>query len=94
MAGLLDAAATVGPGGAIRLTLASKRLAEDIRELIAGLGHRVHMESSGPHTLMFTTADDVFRLERKKLAHKESGARSAPGRACAAGSSRSVRKNW
>jgi replicative DNA helicase len=81
LAGLLDAAATIEPGGAIRLTLATRQLAENARELIAGLGHRVRTERCIPHTLTFTTADDVFRLERKRLAHKEAGARSAAGRA-------------
>ena len=65
-------------------------LAEDARELIASLGHRVRMttkrvqgrteESSTCYTLTFSTDDEVFRLERKKLLHKERGARTFTAR--------------
>ena len=62
-------------------------LAEDARELIVSLGYRCSMSrkpvkgrsaaSSTAYTLTFSTTDEVFRLERKRLAHKE---RKGPGR--------------
>ncbi len=56
-----------------------RRLADDVYELVVSLGYRCTMttkavkgrtrESSTAYTLNFTTVDDVFRLERKRLAH-------------------------
>ncbi len=80
LAGLLDSGGTVTTGGAVRYRSISRRLAEDVRELVASLGYRCAM-TTGParrrgsggavvHTLTFTTADDVFRVEGRKLAHK------------------------
>ncbi len=90
LAGLLDTDGTVAPGGVVQLAVTNRRLAEDARELIAGLGHRVRMstkrvrgrseESSTCFTLTFSTDDEVFRLERKKLLHKERGARTFTAR--------------
>jgi replicative DNA helicase len=90
LAGLLDTDGTVAPSGVVQFAVTSRRLAEDARELIAGLGHRVRMstkrvagrteESSTSFTLTFSTDDEVFRLERKKLVHKERGARSFTAR--------------
>ncbi|SEP12048.1 replicative DNA helicase [Trujillonella endophytica] len=90
LAGLLDTDGTVAPSGAVQFAVTSRRLAEDARELIAGLGHRVRMstkrvrgrteESSTCYTLTFSTDDEVFRLERKKLLHKERGARTFTAR--------------
>jgi replicative DNA helicase len=90
LAGLLDTDGTVTPSGAVQFAVTSRRLAEDARELIAGLGHRVRMtrkrvkgrteESSTCYTLTFSTDDEVFRLERKKLLHKERGARTFTAR--------------
>src|SRR3712207_157568 len=45
LAGLLDVASTVGSRGDVRLTVTDGRLAEDARELIASLGHRVRMST-------------------------------------------------
>src|SRR3712207_7214673 len=80
LAGLLDTDGTVTPSGAVQFAVTSLRLAEDARELIAGLGHRVSMtrkrvkgrteESSTCYTLAFSTDEEVFRFERKKLLHK------------------------
>ncbi|HJX42964.1 MAG TPA: replicative DNA helicase [Geodermatophilus sp.] len=90
LAGLLDTDGTVTPSGAVQFAVTSRRLAEDARELIASLGHRVRMStervrgrseaSSTCYTLTFSTDDEVFRLERKKLLHKERGARTSTAR--------------
>jgi replicative DNA helicase len=90
LAGLLDTDGTVTPGGCVQFAVTNRRLAEDVRELIAGLGYRVRMstkrvrgrseESSTCFTLTFTTDDEVFRLERKKLVHKERCARTFTAR--------------
>jgi replicative DNA helicase len=90
LAGLLDTDATVAPNGVVQFAVTNQRLAEDTRELIAGLGHRVRMgrrrvpgrseNSSTCFTLTFSTDDEVFRLERKKLLHKERGARTFTAR--------------
>ncbi|MGY1622452.1 replicative DNA helicase [Geodermatophilus sp. SYSU D00965] len=90
LAGLLDTDGTVARSGAVQFAVTNRRLAEDARELIAGLGHRVRMTrkrvkgrsetSSTCYTLTFSTDDEVFRLERKKLLHKERGARTFTAR--------------
>ncbi len=87
LAGLLDTDGTVTGGGAVQFCVTSRRLAEDARELIVSLGYRCSVSrkpvrgrtaaSSTAYTLTFSTADDVFRLERKRLMHKE---RKGPGR--------------
>jgi replicative DNA helicase len=68
LAGLLDTVGTVGPTGSVRLDVTSPRLAADFQELLLSLGYRCD-SSQGP--VAFTTGDDVFRLERKQLTHKE-----------------------
>ncbi|MGY1672726.1 replicative DNA helicase [Geodermatophilus sp. SYSU D00710] len=90
LAGLLDTDGTVTPSGAVQFAVTDRRLAEDARELIAGLGHRVKLStkrvrgrteaSSTCYTLTFSTDEEVFRLERKKLLHKERGARTYTAR--------------
>ncbi|MGY1690105.1 replicative DNA helicase [Geodermatophilus sp. SYSU D01105] len=90
LAGLLDTDGTVTPSGAVQFAVTNQRLAEGARELIASLGHRVRMTrkrvngrsdaSSTCYTLTFGTDDEVFRLERKKLMHKERGARTFTAR--------------
>jgi replicative DNA helicase len=90
LAGLLDADGTVTPSGVVQFSVTSRRLAEDTAELIASLGHRVRMTtkrvrgrseaSSTAFTLTFSTDDEVFRLERKKVRHKERGARTFTAR--------------
>jgi replicative DNA helicase len=92
LAGLLDAGGTVTRGGRVEFAVPGRRLAEDFRELVNGLGYRCSMRdkragdrskaSPAVHTLTFSTSDEVFVLERKKLAHKESG----PGSPARAGS--------
>jgi replicative DNA helicase len=81
LAGLLDTDGTVTGGGAVQLSLTSRRLAEDTRELIVSLSYRCSIarkrvkgrsEASSPaYTITFATTDEVFRLERKRLVHKE-----------------------
>ncbi|MGW6129057.1 replicative DNA helicase [Cellulomonas sp. NPDC055163] len=88
LAGLLDTDGTVNPTGSPQFTVTSRRLAEDVRELVHSLGYRTgwstrtvrgrSAESSTAFTLTFTTDDDVFALERKRLAHKERRRPSTP----------------
>jgi replicative DNA helicase len=87
LAGLLDSDGTVTGGGAVQFCSTSWQLAGDAHELIVSLGYRCSISrkpvrgrsaaSSTEYTLTFSTTDDVFRLERKRLAHKE---RKGPGR--------------
>jgi replicative DNA helicase len=87
LAGLLDTDGTVAPSGAVQFTVTSRRLVEDTHELIVSLGYRCSLTnkpvkgrtaaSSTAYTLTFSTTDEVFRLERKRLLHKE---RRGPGR--------------
>ena len=81
LAGLLDSDGTVTPTGAVQFSVTSRRLAEDVRELVASLGYRcgwsqkrvrgASAESSVAYTITFTTTDDVFRLERKRVIHRK-----------------------
>ncbi|HEU0131341.1 MAG TPA: replicative DNA helicase [Mycobacteriales bacterium] len=81
LAGLMDTDGTVTPTGQLQFAVVSQRLADDVRELLASLGYRCsvatkpvagrHPETSVCYVLTFTTSDDVFRLERKRLVHKD-----------------------
>ncbi|MGH3344614.1 MAG: replicative DNA helicase [Carbonactinosporaceae bacterium] len=81
LAGLLDTDGHATATGSIEISLANKRLAEDVYELIVSLGYRCGRStkdvrgrtdaSSTCYRLGFTSADDVFRLPRKAIAHKE-----------------------
>jgi len=81
LAGLLDTDGTVAPSGNVRYCSTSCRLAEDVRELVVSLGYRgtvtarpVGGRTADPsiaYTVNFSTPNDVFRLERKRIAHKE-----------------------
>nr|WP_064440099.1 replicative DNA helicase [Hoyosella altamirensis] len=81
LAGLLDTDGTVTHGGAVQFSNTNKRLIDDVVELVVSLGYRAHVsrkqvkgrreESSTAFTITFSTADDVFRLPRKMLLHKE-----------------------
>jgi len=64
---------TVGTTGRIRLKGLAPRLAEDVYELVVSLGYRARVatDRAGRCTVSFATADEVFRLERKQLLHKE-----------------------
>ncbi len=81
LAGLLDTDGTVTSTGAVQFSVTSHRLAMDVHELVVSLGYRCSMttkrvngrteRSSTAYTINFSTLDDVFRLERKRLLHKE-----------------------
>nr|WTA67748.1 replicative DNA helicase [Micromonospora sp. NBC_00855] len=81
LAGLMDTDGTVAPAGNLQYTSTSKRLADDVRELIVSLGYRCTVnakpvrgrtrESSIAYTLNFSTPDVIFRLRRKQDAHAE-----------------------
>jgi replicative DNA helicase len=81
LAGLLDTDGTVTPSGSVQFSVTSKRLAEDTRELIVSLGYRCSMttkrvrgrlpSTSTAYTLNFSTAEEVFRLGRKRQLHKQ-----------------------
>jgi replicative DNA helicase len=81
LAGLLDTDGTVTPSGSVQFCVTSRRLATDVRELVMSLGYRCGWSerrvpgasamSSIAYTITFTTTDDVFRLERKRAAHRE-----------------------
>ncbi len=81
LAGLLDTDGTVSCHGAIEFTTTNPRLASDIYELICSLGYRpsrregtarlYEKDCGAKWTIAFTTNEQVFRLERKIVAHKE-----------------------
>jgi len=81
LAGLLDTDGTVLASGSIQLAVTSRELAEGVRELVVSLGYRCSMatkrakgrreDSSICYLVTFTTPDEVFRLPRKQLTHKE-----------------------
>jgi replicative DNA helicase len=85
LAGLLDTDGTVAPNGTVQFSVTSQRLAMDVRELVTSLGYRSGLSSkrvagrtessSTAWTITFSTDDQVFELERKRLLHKERGAR-------------------
>jgi len=88
LAGLLDTDGTVNPTGSPQITLTDERLARDVRELVHSLGYRTGWSTrtvasrsaatSTAFTITFTTDDEVFGLERKKLVHKERRRPSTP----------------
>lgn len=88
LAGLLDTDGTVNPTGSVQFAVTHERLARDVRELVHSLGYRTGWSvkpvrgrsaaSSTCFTITFTTDDDVFALERKKLVHKERRRPSTP----------------
>ncbi|MEV6342036.1 replicative DNA helicase [Actinoplanes sp. NPDC051851] len=81
LAGLLDTDGTVTSTGNAQYCSTSQALANDVFELVVSLGYRctittkaVHgrrPETSTAYVLNVTTDDQVFRLHRKNLAHKE-----------------------
>src|SRR4030095_5725550 len=88
--GLLDTDGWVRRDGAVQFASSSQRLIADVQELIVSLGYRCQVVSkavkgrfantSTAYTITFSTPDMVFRLERKRLAHKERiGPSNLPG---------------
>ncbi|WP_344610980.1 replicative DNA helicase [Dactylosporangium salmoneum] len=81
LAGLLDTDGAVGNNGHVQYTSTSRRLTDDVYELVVSLGYRAQVsrrtvrgrtaETSVAYTITFSTIDEVFRLERKRLAHAE-----------------------
>ncbi|MEP9381890.1 replicative DNA helicase [Nocardioides sp. KR10-350] len=82
LAGLMDTDGTVVRGvGSCQFAVTNKRLADDVYELIVSLGYKCGRTSkrvagrdestSTCYILNFSTTDDVFRLARKQLLHKE-----------------------
>ena len=81
LAGLLDTDGTVTSTGSVQFCVTSIRLANDVRELVVSLGYRCGIctkqvagrteNSSTAYMLTFSTEEDVFRLERKRLVHKQ-----------------------
>ncbi|MBK9739073.1 MAG: replicative DNA helicase [Actinobacteria bacterium] len=81
LAGLLDTDGTVTSNGNVQFTSTSKTLADGVFELVVSLGYRCSVstkrvlgrteESSTAYNLNFSTHDQVFRLHRKHIAHKE-----------------------
>jgi replicative DNA helicase len=73
LAGLLDTAGSVTGTGNCQYASTSRRLAEDVRELVLSLGYLCTLAAktrSTRYTLGFTAADDVFRVQSKALRHK------------------------
>ena len=91
LAGLLDTDGTVTSNGKVQFTTTSRRLADDVYELIVSLGYRCSVtpktgvgptdDSSIAYSLKAKTSDDVFRLPRKALLHKERMAATSGDRA-------------
>ncbi|TNM69061.1 replicative DNA helicase [Streptomyces sp. NP160] len=81
LAGLLDSDGTVNPTGSVQFSVTDERLARDVQELVLSLGYRCAVSTRpvagrGPErstcfTITFSTDDDVFALERKRLVHKD-----------------------
>lgn len=88
LAGLLDTDGTVNPTGSVQFCVTDERLALDVRELVLSLGYRTgwstrqvkgrNASRSTAYTITFTTDDDVFALERKRLVHKARRRASTP----------------
>ncbi|WP_150250898.1 replicative DNA helicase [Nocardiopsis deserti] len=84
LAGLLDTDGTVNATGSVQFAVTSQRLANDFRELAHSLGYRTGMstnrvdgrseKSSTCYTVTFGSTNEVFRIERKRRAHRERGA--------------------
>jgi replicative DNA helicase len=81
LAGILDTDGTVTSNGSVQLAVTSRALAMGVRELVLSLGYRCSMTtkrvngrsaaSSTCYMVNFTTTDEVFRLGRKQVQHKD-----------------------
>ena len=84
LAGLLDAVGAVRSCGAIEISVAGQRLADDVRELVLGLGYQCVPEPSGEpgrRLVSFRAEDQVFGVSSKQRQHKErQGAGPRPAR--------------
>jgi hypothetical protein len=80
LSGLLDTDGTVAAGGHVQYTSTSRRLADDVRELVASLGYRAAFTArpaklagrvvGTSYTVGFSTRDRVFGLDRKHDVHQ------------------------
>ncbi len=72
LAGLLDSRGVVTPRGCVRLTDLPPPLADDVSDLVVGLGLQsaVTVAADGTHSLVLCADHDVFRVESKRLALK------------------------
>ena len=86
LAGLLDVAGDPAASGAVEVASPSWRFLADVRELVLSLGYHCGIASLAQvggtahgqptqYVAAFSTDDQVFRLERKALLHKEHAAR-------------------
>jgi replicative DNA helicase len=81
LAGLMDTDGTVAPTGDLQFTTTRRVLAGGVAELLVSLGYRCSMttrpvkgrtsETSVAYTLNFSTSDEIFRLERKRITHRD-----------------------
>jgi replicative DNA helicase len=71
LAGVLDVLGEVTPRGCVRLRDLPEALAAEVAELAVGLGFQSSSTAApGRTTVSLCADDDVFRVERKHLAHK------------------------
>ncbi|MGB8380760.1 MAG: LAGLIDADG family homing endonuclease, partial [Dermatophilaceae bacterium] len=90
LAGLLDTDGTISPTGAVHFDTTSESLAGDVRQLACSLCYRGSISSKAAklngqvhgavYRVSFTTADPVFRLERKANVLAERTVRFTPAR--------------
>ena len=82
LAGLMDTDGTVVRGvGSCQFAVTNRRLADDVYELVVSLGYKCgrtsktvkgrSADTSTCYILNFSTTDDIFRLHRKHVLHKE-----------------------
>ncbi len=68
LAGVLDTLADVVQDGTVRASASNAGFADDLVELLAGLGYESRLDGV---TVTFATGDDVFGGHRKAIQHKE-----------------------
>jgi replicative DNA helicase len=78
LAGLLDINGTVRADGAVSFQTANAELAGEVVELALSLGHVACLQAGALPTVVIRTDGELFRLERKRLAHKEATRESGP----------------
>ncbi|GAA4853034.1 hypothetical protein GCM10023221_36120 [Luteimicrobium xylanilyticum] len=72
LAGIADDAGHVLRSGLVSLDLATGSVADDVRELVVGLGYRTDpVAETGAATVVFEADDDVFARDDLRLLHKE-----------------------
>ncbi len=73
LAGLLDRLGEVRLSGCVRVDAVAPALAAGVRELAVSLGYECALSpaADGSVSVGFRSDDDVFRVEEKRLAHKE-----------------------